>query len=214
MSMLNIACLNEAVSARDLTGPAEILDYTRARIMEHMANDGSPEGGKDGMDAVLARFDIKNLSLEFCAANNPLWLLREGKVLEYQPDKMPVGKPMGAIKPFNSQRIKLKKGDVVVMITDGFADQFGGPKGKKFMYRALKELVANCATLPVAQISEKLGRAFEEWKGTYEQRVIGPSHRFNNLLGLLSSEDFVKIKCCPPPESILPDGEIFYLCML
>jgi serine phosphatase RsbU (regulator of sigma subunit) len=169
MSMLNIACLNEAVSARDLTGPAEILDYTRARIMEHMANDGSPEGGKDGMDAVLARFDIKNLSLEFCAANNPLWLLREGKVLEYQPDKMPVGKPMGAIKPFTSQRIKLKKGDVVVMITDGFADQFGGPKGKKFMYRALKELVANCATLPVAQISEKLGRAFEEWKGTYEQ---------------------------------------------
>lgn len=169
MSMLNIACLNEAVKARDLTKPDEILNYTRDRIMEHMANDGSAEGGKDGMDAVLASFDEKRELLTFSAANNPLWIVRDGQLTEYPPDKMPVGKPMGAVRPFTSKTVRLMKGDLVLMFTDGFADQFGGAAGKKFMYRALKNLLRSVSHLPAPEIAESLRNAFESWRGDYDQ---------------------------------------------
>jgi serine phosphatase RsbU (regulator of sigma subunit) len=76
MSILNISCLSEAVNAQNLLLPNEILNHTRKRIMEHMANDGSAEGGKDGMDAIICNFDFKTLHLKFAAANNPLWIIR------------------------------------------------------------------------------------------------------------------------------------------
>lgn len=169
MSMLNISCLGEAVNAKNLTTSDSILNHTRSRIMEHMANDGSEEGGKDGMDAVLAVFDFKQQQLTFSAANNPLWLVRDGKLQEFHPDKMPVGKPMGKIKPFSMHNIALQKDDLVVMITDGFPDQFGGERGKKFMYRKLKELIVKISHLPTSQVTEELRLAFDKWKGNYEQ---------------------------------------------
>ena len=169
MSILNISCLNEAVNAERLKKPDEILNYARNRIMEHMANDGSDEGGKDGMDAVLATFNFSEKKLDFAAANNPLWLVRNGKLLEFEPDKMPVGKPMGNIVPFTSRSVELKKNDLVILLTDGFADQFGGPKGKKFMYKQLKELIISIHDLPMAGIEDRLRDAFGTWKGSYEQ---------------------------------------------
>jgi serine phosphatase RsbU (regulator of sigma subunit) len=169
MSMLNISCLNEAVSARGLSEPGPILNYSRSRIMEHMANDGSDEGGKDGMDAVLACFNLKDNLLEFAAANNPLWLIRNGQLEEHHPDKMPVGKPMGVIRPFTGRSIQLQKDDLVIMFTDGFVDQFGGPKGKKLMHKGLKEFIGEVQHLPVQEIGHRLHAAFDKWKGTYEQ---------------------------------------------
>jgi serine phosphatase RsbU (regulator of sigma subunit) len=169
MSMLNISCLNEAVSAKQLGSADSILNHTRTRIMEHMANDGSEEGGKDGMDAVLGCFDFQAAELTVPAPNNPLWLVRGGKLLEFSPDKMPVGKPMGTIRPFSQQKIALQKNDLVLMFTDGFPDQFGGPRGKKFMYRRLKELIIKHAHLSCEQIGEEIRLAFEAWKGNYEQ---------------------------------------------
>jgi serine phosphatase RsbU (regulator of sigma subunit) len=169
MSILNISCLNEAVNAERLKNTDDILNYARNRIMEHMANDGSEEGGKDGMDAVLASFNFRERKLDFAAANNPLWLVRDGKLQEFEPDKMPVGKPMGNIVPFSASTIELQKDDLVVLLTDGFADQFGGPKGKKYMYKQLKELVLAIYHLPVSAIEERLRDAFATWKGSYEQ---------------------------------------------
>jgi serine phosphatase RsbU (regulator of sigma subunit) len=169
MSMLNISCLNEAVNVAKLCRPDEVLNNTRARIMEHMANDGSDEGGKDGMDAVLAAFDFKKMELAFAAANNPLWLIRDGELLEYQPDKMPVGKPMGRVMPFTLQKVTLKKDDLVIMITDGFADQFGGARGKKFMYKALKDLITSISHKSMPAIAEELKTVFDQWKGDHEQ---------------------------------------------
>jgi serine phosphatase RsbU (regulator of sigma subunit) len=169
MSILNISCLSEAVNAQKLISPNQILDYTRHRIMEHMANDGSAEGGKDGMDAVICNFDFTNNKLQFAAANNPLWLIRNNELLEYKPDKMPVGKAMGEIKPFTLQEIDLQKGDLVIMITDGFADQFGGPKGKKFMYKPLKELIKSLCNASLQNLKQEMIANFENWKGTSEQ---------------------------------------------
>jgi serine phosphatase RsbU (regulator of sigma subunit) len=169
MSILNISCLNEAVNDKNLSQPDEMLNHARARIMEHMANDGSAEGGKDGMDAVLACFDMQNNRLEFAAANNPLWLIRNGELLEYKPDKMPVGKPMGEILPFTLQQIELRKNDLIIMITDGFPDQFGGPKGKKFMSKNLKELLVSLSNKPMLEIKDSLKKSLDEWRGNLEQ---------------------------------------------
>ena len=169
MSILNISCLSEAVNAQKLVLPNQILDYTRQRIMEHMANDGSAEGGKDGMDAIICNFDFANNKLQFALANNPLWLIRDSELIEYKADKMPVGKAMGEIKPFTLQEIELKKNDLIIMITDGFADQFGGPKGKKFMYKPLKELLISLCQAPLKDIKTELIASFENWKGDSEQ---------------------------------------------
>ena len=169
MSMLNISCLNQAVKSKQLDQPQEILNHTRDLIMDHMKNDGSDEGGKDGMDAVVACFDMQGMKMTFAAANNPVWLVRGEQLIEFEPDKMPVGKPMGQIRPFKLHEVNLQKNDLVIMITDGYADQFGGARGKKFMYRALKKLVVQCAALPVQRLSEQLRENFESWKGDYEQ---------------------------------------------
>lgn len=169
MSILNISCLNDATRGNKLTLPNEIFDYTRSRVMHHMANDGSEEGGKDGMDAVICNFNFKENLLQFAAANNPLWLIRNNELIEYKPDKMPVGKPMGELAPFTLQQIELQKNDLIIMITDGFPDQFGGPKGKKFMYKNLKELLVQLSKKPLDQMKQELKSTFDEWRGKMEQ---------------------------------------------
>jgi serine phosphatase RsbU (regulator of sigma subunit) len=169
MSMLNISCLNEAVNAKNLTQPDDILNYARNRIIDHMSNDGSIEGGKDGMDAVVTCFNFSENKLQLSAANNPLWIIRKNELLEFAPDKMPVGRGTGEMVPFTKQDVTLQPGDLVIMITDGYADQFGGPNGKKFMYKQLKELLTRVHTLPLHEIKEKLKAAFENWMGQHEQ---------------------------------------------
>ncbi|MES2837494.1 MAG: SpoIIE family protein phosphatase [Bacteroidota bacterium] len=169
MSILNISSLSEAVNAQQLVLPNQILDYTRKRIMEHMANDGSEEGGKDGMDAVICNFDFIKNKLQFAAANNPLWLIRDNILTEYKPDKMPVGKAMGEIKPFTLHELELQKGDLIITLTDGYADQFGGEKNKKFMYKSLKDLLLKINNNSLEDIKNQLKTTFEIWKGNAEQ---------------------------------------------
>ena len=169
MSMLNISCINEAINEQKLTSPDQILHHTRSSIMHHMANDGSEEGGKDGMDAAIICIDFEALTMSAAMGNNPVWIVRNKQLIEVQPDKMPVGKPMGALRPFTRHDIALQRGDVIVMVTDGFADQFGGPSGKKFMYKPMKDLVTRVAELPSQEIENALRAAFEDWRDDHEQ---------------------------------------------
>ncbi|MDP2385811.1 MAG: SpoIIE family protein phosphatase [Bacteroidota bacterium] len=169
MSMLNIACLNEAVEAQKLIEPNEILNYTRSKIIKHLANDGSLEGGKDGMDCSLLSFDFGNNKLSFAAANNPIWIVRNGGLMECKPDKMPVGRHDKQNIPFAQHTIELQKNDVVYTLTDGMPDQFGGEKGKKFMYKQLKEMLTNLSSMPMQEQKEKIESYLNEWKKGYEQ---------------------------------------------
>lgn len=173
MSMLNISCLTDSVEAKGLSEPAEILNATRCRIISYLKNDGSAEGGKDGMDCSLIRFDFKNKKMSYAAANNPVWIVRFRDVLpeliELNCDKMPVGKHDRDQTGFTQYEFDLQTGDMVYAITDGFPDQFGGPKGKKFMYRQLKETLQAMAHLKVSEQSSLLGKIFADWKGDLEQ---------------------------------------------
>jgi serine phosphatase RsbU (regulator of sigma subunit) len=128
MSMLGISNLNESIIEKEISEPHEILNNVRKGIIESLDSEDKNEENKDGMDCVLCAFDFKNSTLEFAAANNPLWIYRNGEMLEFKPDKMPVGKYHGELNSFTHQKVELQKGDIVYSFTDGFADQFGWRK--------------------------------------------------------------------------------------
>ena len=169
MSMLNISCLNEAINADKLTQPSDILNSTRSKIIDHLSNDGSAEGGKDGMDCSLVSFDFKNRKLVYAAANNPVWIIRDKTFIALVADRMPVGKHDRDSTPFTKQEFELQSGDMVYTLTDGFPDQFGGPKGKKFKYKQLEELLISISHESMEQQKKKLNEVFENWKGNLEQ---------------------------------------------
>lgn len=169
MSMLNIASVEKAIESEKLTSPSDILNFTRKKIIETLAKDGSADGGKDGMDCSLVSFDFETKTLTYSAANNGIWVIRQGELLEFAPDKMPVGKHDRDSIPFKQEIVQLQKGDIVYTFTDGLPDQFGGDKGKKFKYKSLKNLLLENAQLPMNEQSEILQKTFISWKGDLEQ---------------------------------------------
>ncbi len=169
MSMMGISCLNESIIERNIYHPGEVLDDVRKSIITSLNPEGSEEESKDGMDCALCVYDFENMNLEIALANNPLWLVRGGAVTEYTADKMPVGKYGEEMKPFRTQTIKLQKGDIIYTFTDGFADQFGGPKGKKFKYKQLEQILLANAGLDMEKQKEILDTTFENWRGSFEQ---------------------------------------------
>lgn len=173
MSMLNISCLNEAVSERKLTDPAEILNHARQRIISSLSQDGSLEGGKDGMDCSVIVFDFNKKKIHYAGANNPVWVARKNnegiELLELKPDRMPVGKHDKDSIPFTTRVLDLHKEDMIFALTDGVPDQFGGYKGKKFSYKRLKELLISNSQKPVGEQKQALQKAVEAWKRELEQ---------------------------------------------
>lgn len=168
MSMLNIASLEKAI-AQGIKTPNLLLEKTRQLIIDKLKNDGSAEGGKDGMDATLLCFDFETNTLRCACANNPVWIIRTNELIEIKPDKMPVGKHDRDTTPFTQHEIQLQKGDVIYTFTDGYADQFGGEKGKKFMYKPFKELLLSIVQLPMVEQRTILTTTFNTWKGNLEQ---------------------------------------------
>lgn len=168
MSILNITSLEKAVD-QGLTQPSEILNHTRKTIIERLKKDGSAEGGKDGMDASIAVYDFERKKLLVAAANTQVWIVRASvnslarEIIEIKSDKMPIGKHEKENTSFVQQEIDLKSGDVIYSLTDGFPDQFGGPNGKKFMSKNLRELLAKNAHLPMQEQKLILEKTFNEW---------------------------------------------------
>ena len=168
MSMMNMNSLKESVK-EGFIRPDEILNHTRKIIIETLANDGSADGGKDGMDCSLLSFDFKNRKLQFALANNPVWIIRNGVCTEYTADKMPVGKHDKQNISFTLHEADLQSGDMIYTFTDGYADQFGGEKGKKFKYANLNKLLLENSHLELSALNFKLESVFNEWKGDLEQ---------------------------------------------
>jgi tetratricopeptide (TPR) repeat protein len=176
MSLLNVTSLEKAIE--HFVNPADILNHTRQTIINRLKKDGSAEGGKDGMDCSLIVFDYANKQLQIAAANNPVWIIRsvgsngvdiKKELIEIKPDKMPVGKNDREQESFTFQTIDLQTGDTIYTLTDGFPDQFGGPKGKKFMSKKLKELLLENVHLSLSQQKEVLEITFKNWVGNLEQ---------------------------------------------
>jgi len=168
MSLLNITSIESAIKDGFLQ-PSDILNVTRKTIIERLKKDGSAEGGKDGMDCSLISFDFKNKKLIYAAANNPVWVIRDKEFIALEADRMPIGKHDKDSIPFTQREFDLQLGDVVYTLTDGFPDQFGGPKGKKFMYKQLENLLISISHESMEIQKQKLENVFENWKGDLEQ---------------------------------------------
>ncbi|MES2130801.1 MAG: two-component regulator propeller domain-containing protein [Bacteroidota bacterium] len=174
MSIVNIASLKEA-AMQGITSPDLFLNETRRLVIENLKNDGSAEGGKDGMDGSFLSFDFKNNILNCATANNPIWVIRASigsapaELIEIEADHFPIGKHDRDKTPFTLHTLNLQKGDVVYTLTDGFPDQFGGVKGKKFMSKKLKILLSNNAHLPMEEQKTLLETTFTTWVGNLKQ---------------------------------------------
>ncbi len=164
MSILNISFLNEAINEKQIEAPNEILDYVRKRLIKNLSH----EGGQDGMDGTVICFDKMKNTITYASAHNAPIMVRDKNIIELKADKMPIGKGIKT-EPFTLHEIDAKKGDTIYFYTDGFADQFGGPKGKKFKYKTLNTLLLENSELPLTQQAEMLLNAFTDWKGQLEQ---------------------------------------------
>jgi ligand-binding sensor domain-containing protein/serine phosphatase RsbU (regulator of sigma subunit) len=167
MSILNISALEKSIETE--TQPDKILNRTRRIIIDRLKKDGSAEGGKDGMDCSLLVLNPQHTQLTFASAHNQVILIRRGDLIEFSADKMPVGKHQKDTIPFSLQSFDLQKGDTIYALTDGFADQFGGPKGKKFMHKNLKELLLEVSAKTMAEQRVIIRQTLMDWKGDLEQ---------------------------------------------
>ena len=168
MSMLGVTMLNEIVNGRGITQPDEILNILRDEIIDSLKQSIEEDRVKDGMDMTVLAIDFKNDNIQLAGANNPLCIVRDEKLLTFKVDKMPVAIHYN-MKPFSLQEIGLRKGDCLYMFSDGFGDQFGGPRGKKFMVKNLKNKFVELSDLPMLKQGEKLSEIFEQWKGDSSQ---------------------------------------------
>jgi serine phosphatase RsbU (regulator of sigma subunit) len=168
MSILNISSIESAVKDK-LTKPADVFNETRKLIIERLKKDGSPEGGKDGMDASLISINANKTKMAYVAAQNPIWVIRNGELTEIKPEKMPVGKHENDTTLFEGGEYDLQKGDLIYTLTDGFQDQFGGPKGKKFMVKKMREYILSISHISLDEQHQKITEVFANWKGSLDQ---------------------------------------------
>jgi two-component system, sensor histidine kinase LadS len=168
MSMLGITMLHEIVNEKDVTQSDKILNELRQSIARTLKQEGKPGEQKDGMDMVLLIYDRSTRELEFSGANNPMYIIRDGEMIEYKGNNMPVAY-YDNMTPFTRHTIQMKQGDRVYLFSDGFPDQFGGPKGKKFKYKPFKELLLEVHERPMEEQERILKMVFDEWKGNLDQ---------------------------------------------
>lgn len=164
MSLLNMGFLSEAIKEKHISQPNEVFNYVRKRLIDSIGNDGQ----KDGMDAILICIDKKTKSISYAAANNEPVLIRGNEIIELPKDKMPVGKGEKT-DDYTLNRIDLEKDDVLYLYTDGYADQFGGEKGKKFKYKQLNESLRTVSKEDMNKQKDILNQQFLDWKGNLEQ---------------------------------------------
>lgn len=164
MSLLNISFLNEAITEKGLEQPNHVFDFVRQRLIDNI----SKEGQKDGFDGILVCFDSIDHKITYASANNAPILIQNGLLVELPSDRMPVGKGE-RIERFKLFDIPYKKGDTLYLYTDGYPDQFGGPRGKKYMYKRLNEKLQSISNKDLKDQMKELKHDFDHWKGDLEQ---------------------------------------------
>ncbi|MBA3663481.1 MAG: tetratricopeptide repeat protein [Bacteroidetes bacterium] len=168
VSVVGITSLTRCVKEFGLTEPAKILDKLSMLVSEAFSHNDKQLN--DGMDISFLSIKKSNNShkLKWSGANNPLWIIREGQLIEFKGTRRPVGAFINDL-PFKQEETELLENDIVYLVTDGFGDQFGGQKGKKFKQGRLKELLLSIHNLPLSEQKERLVKSFDEWKSKHEQ---------------------------------------------
>jgi len=171
MSMLGIAFLNEIVASDSLRSAAQVLELLRLKVKLSLRQTGKINETSDGMDIALIIADTKREKLFFSGAFNKLLLNRNGKVTEYQGNKMPIGIYISDNIPFTDHVIDFKKDDCFYLFTDGVIDQFGGPNDRKFSLKKLKSLVTQNGSLAMKEQKKIYNDALDNWMGSADYQI-------------------------------------------
>ncbi len=168
MSMIGSSLLTQIINEQGIENPAQILNSLNAAVIDTLKQ--TRNDSNDGMDIAACLFDFVTNELTFAGANRPLWLVRDNAIEVIKPDKFPIGGlQVSSSREFKSHVIKLQPNDVVYLSTDGYADQFGGEKGKKMMTAKFKETLLSIQHMDMGQQHTYLHNFFQEWKGAEEQ---------------------------------------------
>jgi serine phosphatase RsbU (regulator of sigma subunit) len=170
LTMLGSSFLNEIYAVERNLSPAEILDKLRLKFVKELSQSDEQGENSDGMDISLIRLNLRSKELAWAGANNPLWIRRKAsqEIEIIKPDKEPIAHAR-VMTPFSNHEVKLEEGDSFYLFSDGYVDQFGGPKGKKFMAKALKELILSIQDKTIAEQKLVLDERFKNWKGELNQ---------------------------------------------
>ncbi|MEW6467949.1 MAG: tetratricopeptide repeat protein [Bacteroidota bacterium] len=170
MSIVGCNLLNQAVNEHGISKPGLILNALNKGVSKTLRQKYEESSVKDGMDIALCSIDRKAGLLEFAGAYNSVYIVRNGQLNEINGDKFPVGIFFGEeMKMFSNHEVPVNAGDQVYVFSDGYADQFGGPSGKKFKYKRLKELILSVCDLSMEKQKEILADTIEKWRGDLEQ---------------------------------------------
>lgn len=166
-AMVSVVCynaLNRAVKEYGLTKPADILNKTSELVVDTFRRSEDQRDINDGMDIALCSIDFKNKELQYSGANNPLYLFREGELISFKANKRSVGASY-LQESFVNHTINLNENDCIYTFSDGYTDQFGGVKGKKFMLKRFRKLLLSISELDIESQHQKIEEEFYTWKG-------------------------------------------------
>ncbi len=175
MSLISYSLLNEVLLEKSFTSPAAALDTMKKGIIKSLGQTGQEGEQKDGMDMSLVSLEVNleggkiNNKLSFAGANNPLYLIRKGELMEFPADKMPIGIYGGIERPFTNKEFSLESGDTFYLFSDGYADNFGGNQGKKFTKKRFKELLLTIQAQPMNLQRNTLESTMDTWLGDQQQ---------------------------------------------
>ncbi len=171
MSMLGSAYINEIVTShQDALNSGEILDLLRESVIESLNQTGRVDEAKDGMDIALCILNLDTRELQFSGAFNPMYVVRNGEIDEYQADRMPIGIHDNVNVNFGCHNVQMQKDDIVYIFSDGYASQFGGKHGRKIMTTRFKKLLQEISGEPISEQGKILNDKIEKWMGVdYDQ---------------------------------------------
>ena len=170
MSIVGYNQLNNAVNVKKARTAGEVLDELNQGVITTLNEGKSDASIKDGMDLALCVFDFAARKVQFAGANNPLVIIRDSQVIKYKGDRFPIGAFEGSNpQHFRNNEIDLLEGDCLYLSSDGYADQFGGPDNKKFMFRKFEELLLEINSQPMDVQKDLLHKSLYEWMGVNDQ---------------------------------------------
>ena len=168
MSMLGVTLLNETVIREKTIEPHLILNRLREKIIEALGQKGIISEVKDGMDGSIISYDLKSKTLVYSGAFNPMYLIRDNKIIEFKGDKMPLSYH-DKMTDFSRHEIKTRHDDFIYLFTDGYVDQFGGQEDKKFLRDQFKQVLLKIHKHPLEVQKEMLLDTYNNWKGNGDQ---------------------------------------------
>ncbi len=172
MSIIGNNALNAAVREEGLTTPSLVLDSLNRGVSSTLTlqADINEVGIKDGMDIALVTIDYKNMTVQYAGAYNPIYIIRDGHLMETKGDKFPIGLSIDdKLRLFTNHSFDLVEGDMIYIFSDGYPDQFGGPQGKKFKYDQFRTLLLEIHELSPRKQVKQISSRFEEWMGDLVQ---------------------------------------------